>query len=219
MRQIEYKSLIVAILAILLVCGCARKPASTAEVPRVISSNWKVSVAPFTQPLDSGQLITGQIPEKQGRIPMDAMLALDRELREALITQTKRQYTFIPRRNLRKDLTLAHSAGQPSALPRWIAYGKSHGCQLLLIPQVLDWHEREGSEAGVTSSAHVRVEFYLVNVPEESIGGRSIFEEKQVGLTENLLSVGDFFKRKGQWVTAQALAVEGMRNAVRELGL
>ena len=89
----------------------------------------------------------------------------------------------------------------------------------MLVPQVLDWHEREGSEAGVTSSAHVRVEFFLLNIDNESLGPRSVFEEKQVGLTENLLTVGEFFKRKGQWVSARQLSVDGMRKAVKELGL
>ena len=176
-------------------------------------------MAPFTQPLHPGQLIVGQIPEMQGRIPHDALVALDRELREVLITGTKRQYTFIPRQNLPADLINAHSTGQPGALPRWLAYGREHGAQYLLIPQVLDWHEREGSSAGVTQSAHVRVEFFLVNVAEGEAPARSIFEEKQVGLTENLLTVGEFFKRKGAWVSAQDLAVDGMKKAVRDLGL
>ena len=212
-------ALFAAALCLTLAVACTRQPTSTADVPRLLSSGYKISVAPFTQPLHPGQLIVGQIPEMQGRIPHDALVALDRELREVLITGTKRQYTFIPRQNLPADLTNAHSTGQPGALPRWLAYGREHGAQYLLIPQVLDWHEREGSSAGVTQSAHVRVEFFLVNVAEGEMGGRSIFEEKQVGLTENLLTVGEFFKRKGAWVSAQDLAVDGMKKAVRDLGL
>ena len=48
---------------------------------------------------------------------------------------------------------------------------------------------------------------------------RSIFEEEQVSLTENLLTAGSFFKRKGAWVTAEELAVDGMRKAVKDMGL
>ena len=208
-----------AALCLTLAAACARRPTSTADVPRLVSSSYRISVAPFTQPLHPGQLIVGQIPENQGRIPHDALVSLDMQLREVLITGTKRQYTFIPRRNLPPDLTSAHSTGQPGALPRWVAYGREHGAQYLLTPQVLDWHEREGSKAGVTQSAHVRVEFFLVNVAEGTPGNRSIFEEKQVGLTENLLTVGEFLKRKGTWVTAQDLAVDGMKKAVKDLGL
>lgn len=212
-----YMPFVLFLLAV--ACACANKPQSTADIPRLISPGLAVAVAPFTQPVHPGQLLMGQIPEKQGRIPRDALLELDRALRQALLTGSKRQYDFIARTKLPDDLTKVHSAGQPGALPRWLAYGQSHGARLLLVPQVLDWHEREGSEAGVTSSAHVRCEFFLLNIPEHGLVSRSIFEEKQVGLADNLLGVGDFFKRRGAWVSAGELATEGMRKAVGDLGL
>lgn len=203
----------------LLVFACARRPSSTAEVPRLISQSYRVSVAPFTQPLNPGQLITGQLPDGQGAIPPDELLALDLELRDALQADTGRTYYFIPRQNLYQELNYEHSTSQPDALARWIAFGKKHDAQLLLIPMVLNWHEREGSQAGVTSSAHVRVEFFLLNIAQGAMLDRSTFEEKQVGLIDNLLGVADFVKRKGQWVSARQLAREGMEKAIRELGL
>lgn len=203
----------------LVLFACARRPSSTADVPRLLSQSYRVSVAPFTQPLNPGQLITGQLPDGQGAIPPDELLLLDMDLREALQANTGRTYFFIPRQNLYQELNYEHSTSQPDALARWLAFGKKHDAQLLLIPMVLNWHEREGSQAGVTSSAHVRVEFFLLNIATGDMLGRSTFEEKQVGLIDNLLGVADFFKRKGQWVTARQLAQEGMEKAIRELGL
>ena len=63
------------------------------------------------------------------------------------------------------------------------------------------------------------MEFFLLKVDDGTLMNRSIFEEKQVGLTENLLTVGSFFKRKGAWVTAEDLSVDGMRKAIKDLGL
>lgn len=210
---------LLTLICLALATACSRRPTSTADVPRHVSSAWRIAVAPFTQPLNARQLIVGQIPEGQGRITHDELLALDRQLREVLITGTQRNFTFIPRQNLPADVTSAQSAGQPNALPRWIAYGKKHDAQLLLVPQVLDWHQRQGSGAGVTHSAHVRVEFFLLNVEEGGLMNRSIFEEKQVSLTENLLTAPSFIRRGGTWVPAETLAGEGMRKAVRDLGL
>ena len=48
---------------------------------------------------------------------------------------------------------------------------------------------------------------------------RSVFEEQQEGLVDNLLNVGTFFKRHGQWVTAEELSEDGMRKAVKDMGL
>ena len=132
---------------------------------------------------------------------------------------SKRQYKFINTVDLPKDLTRFHSSEQPQALPLWIAYGKKQGAQLLLVPQVLDWHEREGSTAGVTQPAHVRVEFFLINVANGLVMSRSVFEERQEGLVDNLLNVGTFFKRRGQWVTAEELSEDGMHKAVKDMGL
>ncbi len=211
--------LLTLMLCIALASACSRKGAGTADVQRLIPASMRIYVAPFTQPHNAGQLIAGRIPENQGIIPKDSLTALDLELRHQLQSASKRNYTFITRQNLPEDLTSAHSSVQPIALPRWIAYGERHGAQLLLVPQVLDWHERDGSNAGVVSSAHVRVEFFLLNIASASLGGRSIFEEKQVGLTENLLTVGNFIKRGGVWVSAQELSIDGMKKAIKELGL
>lgn len=207
------------LIALVAIAGCARKPASTSDLPRLISQRYQIAVAPFTQPRHAGQMISGQLPEDQGMIPQDELLALDTDLRDVLRTHTHRNYNFIPAPNQNPDSEFSRASAQPRGLAKWIAYGKRHNAQLLLVPMVLDWHEREGSQAGVSRSAHARLEFFLLNVPENGVENRSVFEEKQVGLVDNLLSVADFVKRKGQWVTARQLADEAMLKAVRELGL
>jgi hypothetical protein len=176
-------------------------------------------VAAFTQPLGTSELIAGAIPEKQGRVPADMLPALDRNLRNVLAGEGKRSYRWLS--PLAKALGAGrfHTSEQPQALSHWVEYGRKCGARFLLIPQVLDWREREGSEAGVTRAAHVRVEFFLLDVQNGVLTGRSVHEEEQVGLVDDLLSVGSFIRRHGTWVTADALAGDGMRKAVRELGL
>lgn len=205
----------------LLIClaGCSRQPVSTAEIPRHVSQSHRISVAPFTQPLNTGELISGQIPEDQGRIPQDDLLALDRDLRNALMTGTSRQYNFITPANLAQELSLAHATTQPTGLARWIEVGKQHKADYLLVPQIIIWHEREGSQAGVQKSAHARLEFFLLNIPQGVVVDRSVFEEKQVGLADNLLGMADFMRRKGQWVSARELSADGIALAIKELGL
>ena len=51
-----------ALLSLLVLTGgCNRKPASTADVPRSLSHQYKIAVAPFTQPRDISQLIMGHL--------------------------------------------------------------------------------------------------------------------------------------------------------------
>lgn len=217
--QIKILPAFIFLIICIVACGCQRGPSHTSEIPYLLSPNYSISIAPFTQPLHPGQLISGQLPKNQGKITEEELLSLDLELREILRSSTKRKYNFIMAPNLPHNYYKARSTAQPAALAEWIAYGKKENAQLLLVPQVLDWHEREGSQAGVTNSAHVRIEFFLLNISDGQVMNRSVFEEKQVGLIDNLLSIGDFIKRKGQWVNARELAADGMHKAIRELGL
>ena len=216
--RLRFITTILALVCCFGLLACARQARNAGE-PSTTVLGQIIYVAPFTQPVSTSELITGFIPEQQGRIPRDMLLSLDAKLREMLTADTKRGCAWFARTHGIPDMTRFHTSEQPQALPLWVAYGKKQGAKLLLIPQVLNWNERDGSNAGVVRAAHVRVEFFLLNVPEGALAGRSIFEEEQVGLTENLLTVGSFIQRRGVWVTADVLAAEGMRKAVRELGL
>jgi hypothetical protein len=206
-----------ALVCCLCIAGCARTPGRTEQAR--IAAGETIYVASFTQPTSTSELITGIIPEKQGRVPADMMPALDRNLRGVLAGETKRTYGWLPVSGENPGMARFHASEQPQALPRWIEYGKKHGAGFLLIPQVLDWHEREGSNAGVIHAARVRLEFFLLNVRSGAVAGRSVYEEEQAGLVDDLLSIGSFIRRRGTWVTADVLAGDGMRKAVKDLGL
>lgn len=209
-----------ALLSLLVLTGgCNRKPASTADVPRSLSHQYKIAVAPFTQPRDISQLIMGQLPQPQALAARDVLIAQDRQLRDVLYTTTKRSYDFLPRTRPLPDLKRFHTSERPQALPLWVEYARKTPADILFIPQVLTWRDRQGSAAGVTEPAHVRLEFFLLNIKEGNIIGHSVYEVEQQGLTENLLNVGDFFKRQGKWVTAEELAREAMIKAVKDLNL
>lgn len=209
-----------ALLSLLVLTGgCNRKPVSTADVPRSLSHQYKIAVAPFTQPRDISQLIMGQLPQPQALAARDVLIAQDRQLRDVLYTTTKRSYNFLPRTRPLPDLKRFHTSERPQALPLWVEYARKTSADILFIPQVLTWRDRQGSAAGVTEPAHVRLEFFLLNIKEGNIIGHSVYEVEQQGLTENLLNVGDFFKRQGKWVTAEELAREAMIKAVKDLNL
>lgn len=201
----------------LLLPACQRRSPSPVEQPFAIPQDMKIGVAAFTQPLTAGELIAGNIPERQGRAPADALARLDALLHDEL-GRTNRLYAWLPKR-LSAPTKAYRDATAPSALSGWAAFGRQFNIDFLLAPQLINWHQREGSSAGVTSSAHVRVEFFLIDVKNARVLRRSIFEEKQVGLADNILTMGDFIKRKGAWVTAEDLTREAVAKAVKELGL
>lgn len=214
--NIRYRLLFLSFLACtLLLAACQKRPA-----PRVASApayHQKIGVLGFTQPVSNSQLIRGTLPEDQGRITPDTLVALDRILRDDL-TKTQRMYTYIPVDHM-VNATSYHESGRPQGLAYWTEYANQHDIDLLFIPQILNWHQRQGSQAGVTNPAHVRAEFYLVNVKNGQIVKFVTFEEKQAGLVDNMLGMGDFLKRKGAWISAEELTQEAIVAAIKELGL
>lgn len=207
---------------LLLICllalpACQKRMSQHAEKVSPVPYDVKVGVAPFSQPVTNSQLIVGSIPQAQGRVPADVLTQLDTLLR-AELAPTKRLYTWLPEKGSAHAGTY-HESETPQALPQWVAFGRQFGVDLLVVPQVLNWHQRQGSGAGVTSSAHVRAEFFLIDVKNSRVIRRSIFEEKQVGLVDNVLNAGDFFKRGARWVLAEELTKEGIVKAIKELGL
>ena len=221
MRTQIYRSICCFLLLFVLagLAACSQRPRSTADVPVVLSHSYRVSVAPFSQPTSTAELIMGQIPEPQGKIEENDLLQLDHKLRQVLTgANSKRNYVFL-KTPPKKTSIAYHSAAQPMALKHWLTYGQEHNCDLLLVPFVLDWHQRQGSRAGVTQSAAVHLEFFLLKISTGTVMSRSVFDEKQRPLSENFLELGSFLKRHGSWVEAEDLASEGMLKAKKELGL
>ena len=193
--------LFVILCLTVLAAACQRAPQKTSEIPRVLSHQYSVAVMPFTQPTDACELIMGRIPEGQGCISAGP-------------------YTFEGAGVVPAPSSLRFRAGsQPQALPAWAELARRTGKAFILVPQIIDWHEREGSQAGVTRPASVHLEFFLIRSQSGTVQNHVVYDEEQVGLVNNLLTVNDFVKRKGAWVTARSLAREGMEKMVKELGL
>lgn len=215
----------IPILVLLILClaaaACSRGPRGTAKLPRLIPPAHSVAVAPFFQPRMPSQLIMGQIPRDQGLIPPAGLVALDVRLRDRLgAVRGSRRVVFLPPDDGRLPfLSEAYTSGRPEALPLWAACAADCGADFLLVPHVLHWREREGSRAGVTKPAHVRLEIFLISARTGRVAQRFIHDVEQEGLADNLLTMGDFLRRGAGWITAEELADEGIQKSIQELGL
>jgi hypothetical protein len=200
-----------------LLAACASQPyKGQAPLPEL-----SIGVASFSQPTNDLELMAGYIPDKQGKIDANNLLRLDADFRAAL-ERTGRPYAYLDPIPLLQEQKVSRSdqPGRSSALDYWVKIGKKAGVDLLIVPMVVDWHEREGSDAGVTTSAAVTTDMFLIDARGQgNLLQRSFYREKQVGLANNILDLGTFIKRGGKWVTAGKLAEEAMQKAIQEFGL
>ncbi len=177
----------------------------------------RLGIAPFSQPTAKGQLISGTLPAKQGRIATEDLHSINKMLLASL-NSIKRKHKVLYLPSDLRNISL-QSAANPSALPLWMTLGEQNKLDYLLVPLIIDWHQRDGGRAGVKSSAHIRAEFYLLDIHSKRIFRSSIFEEKQQGLVDDLTKVGAFFQRGGSWITAQEMTQEAINQAIQEMGL
>lgn len=204
--------LVLTLLAVLP--GCSQRQRGPAPLPDAT-----IGVAAFTQPTAMADLLAGYIPEDQQKVEEETFADLDRAFGDILRGETKRVYSFAATKPSLSTQAGGRTGGRPQALAYWVEVGRQADVDFLLVPQVIDLHERQGGDMGVTESASIMMDVFLIDVKGGTLVKRSNYDEKQMGLADNLLEVGKFVGRKGKWLSALDLAREGMRKAVKEFGL
>jgi len=179
-----------------------------------------LAVASFTNPLNTWELLAGNLPEQNGLVDEAVILNLDLKLGETL-RQRGVQYVSEPVVGQCVELASREPQEQPrtAALRHWLRVGKCVPADYLLVPQTLYLRERRGGDWSAEEPASLIMDFFLLDVRNEAILRRYRFEETQQSLSENLLDFDKFVSRGGKWVSALELAQEGIEQALKELGL
>lgn len=210
----HFRHFLLALLCLCLLGGCQKDD----EQQRLIMPDLVVAVAPFTQPTQTTELLSGFIPEDQKKISAQTLSELDALLREKLHPGLHR-YVFLTDADIQGDMA-RDSRGRRNALVTWAERARAAGADMIVVPHIITMQERVGGKAGVVSAAAVNEDFYLIDAREPvSLVMRCHFAEEQKPLASDITQIGTFFKRGGSWVTAKELAAEGMDKAVKEFGL
>lgn len=80
---------------------------------------------------------------------------------------------------------------------------------------VYRFQERKGGNFAVDKPASVAFHMHLMK--NRMVGKIFAYAEEQKALTQNLLTVGKFFRRGARWVTAEELAGEGINAGLDDL--
>jgi hypothetical protein len=91
------------------------------------------------------------------------------------------------------------------------ALGKRIGADYVIVGNVWRYKDRAGSTLATTSPASVAFALYLVEVASGRILWSDVFSETQRSLAENILQAKGFFEMGGKWVTADELALYGVK--------
>lgn len=95
--------------------------------------------------------------------------------------------------------------------------GRRLGADAVVVGNLYRFRDRVGSDYSVERPASVAFTLAMIRVADSSVVWTGVFDETQRSLMENLFNIGTFFKRKAKWLTAEELAVFGLREMLEEI--
>ena len=203
---------VLCVLALSSLTGCA--PTPIAPQPRPMGN---IAVAAFTAPKHNWELLAGYLPEEGKGVKPEVLAKLDDSLGQTLRAHGVKVASSIAATRQCQEIVVFERAGKSreSAFAYWLGVGRCLPADFILVPQVLSWRELEGGG----NPASVVLDLYLLDVKAQRVVSRYHFDETQKALSDNLLDMGKFMRRKGEWVEAEVLAKEGIEAGLREMGL
>lgn len=201
-----------ALACLLALAACGPKPITPQLRPV-----GTIAVAPFSAPKYNWELMAGYLPEEGREVKPEILAKLDGQLNQTLRSHgVSVAGGTLAVRQCQEIVTFERTGkARESAWAYWLNVGRCVPADFILVPQVLYWKELEGGG----NPASVVMDIFLVDVKGGRLVSRSHFDETQKALTDNLLDFGKYVKRKGEWVSAETLAQEGLEAGLREMGL
>ena len=98
-----------------------------------------------------------------------------------------------------------------------IRIGKELNADFISVEYLFRFEERVGSSLGVEKPASVGFDLHLFRVKDGMEVWKGKFDETQKPLSNDLLKIGSFLRRKAAWVTAEELAGDGMGEMLKKL--
>ena len=138
----------------------------------------------------SQNTLTRLLQEKIEAAGTFKILSLEK-VEEALSESDKRQFAIRPMRS-------------------FIQVGKALNVDFIFVGCLFRFEERIGSHIGAERPASVAFDVHLIRLKDEKMVWIGKFDETQRPLSENLLKMGAFVRRKASWLTAEELSSVGM---------
>ncbi len=91
-----------------------------------------------------------------------------------------------------------------------IQLGKTLDVDFIFVGFLFRFEQRVGSSIGVDKPASVGFDVHLIRLKDGKMVWTGKFDETQRPLSENLLKMGSFVRRKASWLTAEELSRVGM---------
>jgi TolB-like protein len=93
--------------------------------------------------------------------------------------------------------------------------GRALKADWVLSGYIFRFRDRVGGKYSVDLPASVAFDIHLIRVADGRLFWSDHFDETQRPLSENLFQIGSFLQRKAKWITANEMAVSGLKNILK----
>ena len=202
-------------LAILLAAGgCTqgRLPASTAS-PSVMTRIAMLPVVDMARVYGQGRSVHAPLTGKvfvTGQSAPDLAILMTNDIEAHL---RRLGYDVVPPSAVQTAAD-DRTAGAPGPLAErslLMAAARQLEADAILIGYLYRVQDRQGGRFAVEQPASVTYGLYLIDPASGRITWSGEFDETQRALNEDLLRFGTFIKRRGEWITAEQMTTESLR--------
>jgi TolB-like protein len=149
-------------------------------------------------------------------VPSAAVIYLSRLLYQKMDILDR--FGIIPIEKVEETLTpMMKRQFEEKPFPSAVQIGKELDVDFIMVAYLFRFEERIGSRIGAEKPASVGFDVHLIRLRDEKIVWTGRFDETQRPLSENLLKIGSFFRRKASWLTAEELSSVGMDEMLKKL--
>lgn len=156
-----------------------------------------VGLAPIMQPMRDIELLAGYLPAPRSLAYEDELQKMQLMLEEKIV-------------ELPKDIQILEQVEQSvivSTIPEnsrrgmlsyWIAFGKHYNIDLLIVPYVYYYNDKDAENSTGQTNA-LMINFFLIDVRHEGkLLQRTHFAEEEQSLDGDMLGMRSFIKRQGK---------------------
>jgi hypothetical protein len=203
-------------------CHLQKAPEASVETPlppihKMVVLDFRVALSPgekpevVRDPLSGAVYAAGPVPHYVARMMTDVLF-------ERLMNE-KRCELISPGQARGAISSIIHSDEKigmdPVAMLQEV--GKVFGADAVLAGTLYRWREREGTDYAVNRPASLAFDLHLVSVADGAVLWRGRFDKTQQALTENVLDVQTFIRGGGRWLTAEELAILGLKELLAKM--
>jgi len=187
---------------------------STSGKEKILIFPFKNMAAVYGENVNSRCPICGKV-FMTGEVAEDADNMLAEQL--FILLKDRKDIQLIPASQSQGVISDLLSEDQKSLSERdlLVETGRVLKADWVLSGYIFRFRERVGGKYSVDLPASVAFDMHLIRVADGRLLWNEHFDETQRPLSENLFQLGSFLQRKARWITANEMAVSGLKDILK----